>query len=86
MTEKFGQLIGLLDGLTVDERLVVNDLLKQGKTVEVIPTSKVQGEKTPDFKVNGILTELKSLQNHNLNTPLKKIRKALDKQGGGQKF
>jgi len=38
-----GKLTGSLDGLTSAERKVVNDLLSQGKNVEIIPRSNVQG-------------------------------------------
>ncbi|MGL5149744.1 MAG: hypothetical protein ACRC7N_04110 [Clostridium sp.] len=74
-------MIGSLDDIGADEIKVVNELLGSGKNVEVIPRSKVPGINTPDFKVNGVVTELKTLENYNLNTPLKKIRKAFDKQG-----
>lgn len=80
-TGKAGKLIGSLDDLTKAKRRVVRDLLAQGKKVELIPRSNVQGVNTPDFKINGVIAELKTLENPNLNTPLKKIRKAFDKQG-----
>ena len=44
-----GKLTGSLDGLTSAERKVVNDLLSQGKNVEIIPRSNVQGVSTPDL-------------------------------------
>lgn len=71
---------GSLDGLTSAERTVVNDLLTKGKNVEIIPTSTVSGAKTPDFLVNGVKTELKTLQNPNTNTGMKRIQEAF-KQG-----
>jgi len=49
-----GKLTGSLDGLTSAERKVVNDLLSQGKNVEIIPRSNVQGVSTPDFIINGV--------------------------------
>ena len=77
---KAGKLVGSLDGLTSAERTVVNDLLTQGKKVEIIPTSTVTSAKTPDFLVEGIKTELKTLQNPNTNTGMKRIQEAF-KQG-----
>jgi peptidase E len=40
-------------------RKVVNDLLAQGENVEIIPTTTTA--KTPNFLVNRVKTELKSL-------------------------
>ena len=67
-----GELTGKLDGLTVDERNMVNDLLEQGKNVEIIP--KTVGHKTPDFYVDGVLTELKTLNGSSLNTAVTRIQ------------
>ena len=67
-----GTLTGSLDGLTGDERRLVEDLLSQGKNVEIIPRDP--NAKTPDFKVNGVTTELKTLQNPNTNTGMKRIQ------------
>ena len=75
---KPGSLIGSLDDLSQDERKMVNDLLNQGKNVEIIPRSDVQGVKTPDFRVDGVLTELKTLNGTSLNTPVSKIQKAFN--------
>ena len=75
---KTGQLSGSLNGLTSTERTVVNDLLSQGKNVEIIPTTTAS--KTPDFLVNGVKTELKSLKNPNINTGITRIQKGF-KQG-----
>ena len=74
-TKGVGILTGSLDKLTPAERTMVNDLLGQGKSVEIVPRSNVQGVKTPDFKVNGVLTELKSLEGTSLNTPVTRIQK-----------
>jgi hypothetical protein len=49
-------------------------LIQEGKTVEKIPESTKQGEKTPDFKVDGTKTELKSLDNPNVNTAVGRIK------------
>ena len=75
---KPGKLSGSLDDLSPAERKMVNDLLNQGKNVEIIPRSNLQGVKTPDFRVNGVLTELKTLNGTSLNTPVSKIQKAFN--------
>ncbi|AWV32369.1 hypothetical protein CD191_06930 [Paenibacillus odorifer] len=75
---KMGKFIGSMDGLTNAERQVIGDLVGQGKTVEVI--QKTTSSKTPDFLVNGIKTELKTLENANINTGITRIQKGF-KQG-----
>lgn len=77
-SSKAGKLLGSLDGLTSAERTVVSDLLSKGKKVEII--AKTTESKTPDFLVNGVKTELKSLENLNLNTAITRIQKGF-KQG-----
>ena len=52
-------------------------MLEEGKTVEIIPT---ESSPTADFYIDGMKTELKTLKNHNLNTPLSKIRYAFEYQ------
>lgn len=69
-----GTLTGSLDKLTQVERTMVNDLLSQGKNVEIVPRSDTSGVKTPDFKVDGVLTELKTLNGTSLNTPVTRIQ------------
>jgi len=49
-------------------------LLEEGRSIEVLPEGT---QSSPDFVVDGLKTELKTLENHNLNTPLKKIEKPL---------
>ena len=71
-----GNLTGSTDGLTVDEKIMVEDLLNSGKDVEIIPRSDQQGVKTPDFLVDGVKTELKTLNGTSMNTPVSKIQKA----------
>ncbi len=66
-----GTLTGKLDGLTADERGMVEDLLSSGKNVEIIPRSDTG--KTPDFFVDGVKTELKTLNGSSLNTPVTRI-------------
>lgn len=73
---KAGKFIGNLNELTPDERKVVNELVAEGKIVEQIPRSTIPGEKTPDFKVDGVLTELKTLKNPNVNTGVGRIKDA----------
>jgi len=80
-----GTLTGSLNGLTPAERTMVNDLLNQGKNVEIIPRSNTQGIKTADFKVNGVLTELKTLNGTSLNTPVTRIQDGF-KQGASSKI
>ncbi|MEB3104094.1 RHS repeat-associated core domain-containing protein, partial [Ferviditalea candida] len=77
-TEGTGKVVGSLDGLTSAEKTVINDLVSQGKTVEVIP--KTTASKTPDFLVDGVKTELKTLENPNINTGITRIQKGF-KQG-----
>jgi len=63
------------DTLTKAEQQVVDDLVNQGKTVERIPVNpKIEGG-TPDFSVDGVKTELKTLENANTNTGMKRIQK-----------
>ncbi|MFD1435756.1 DUF4244 domain-containing protein [Kroppenstedtia eburnea] len=61
--------------LTPDEKKMVDDLEAMGKKVVRIPESTKKGERTPDFKVDGVPTELKTLQNRNTNTGSKRVRK-----------
>jgi len=69
-----GPVIKLLT--TKNERKMVEDLLALGKNVEIIPRSNELGVKTPDFLVDGIKTELKTMEGSSLNTPVSKIQKA----------
>jgi len=68
-----GKISGSLDDLTQSEKLMIGDLIKQGKNVDIIPRSNVSGEKTPDFIVDGVRTELKTLSGTSLNTPVTRI-------------
>ena len=52
-----GKLTGSLDGLTSDERTMINELLDAGKDVEIIPRSNIQNAQTHDFYVNGVKSE-----------------------------
>jgi Contact-dependent growth inhibition CdiA C-terminal domain len=61
-----GKLTGSLDSLEASEKDFVRELLAQGHDVEVIPTGK---NRTPDFKVDGTLTELKTLSGVTKQTP-----------------
>lgn len=51
-------------------------MLSQGKNVEIIPRSTVQGVKTADFVIDGVKTELKTLTNPNLNSGITNIQDA----------
>ncbi len=73
-----GTLTGKLDGLTSDERKMVDELLNAGYNVEIIPRDP--NKKTPDFLINGVKTELKTLNGTSLNTPVTRIQEAF-KQG-----
>ncbi|WP_244964924.1 hypothetical protein [Paenibacillus barcinonensis] len=75
-----GKITGSLNGLTDAEKTVVNDLTARGKNVEIIPKDPNSKVKTPDFKVDGVKTELKTLENPNVNTGITRIQKGL-KQG-----
>lgn len=55
---------------------MVNDLASQGKNVEIIPKSTEA--KSPDFLVDGVKTELKTLQNPNTNTGMKRIQEGFE--------
>jgi hypothetical protein len=56
-----GKLIGSLAELTESERRWADDRLSEGKNVEVVPTSNIAC--TPDFKIDGLPVELKTLEN-----------------------
>ncbi len=75
-----GTLAGKLDGLTAAKKTMVNDLLNAGNDVEIIPRSNIPRQKTPDFLVNGVKTELKTLTGTSLNIPVTRIQDGF-KQG-----
>ncbi|MEO0443929.1 MAG: hypothetical protein AAFZ92_09355 [Pseudomonadota bacterium] len=56
-----GQLIGDAKTLLPDELDFVQKQLNLGKKVEVIPISKVEGERTADFLIDGQRIELKTV-------------------------
>ena len=62
------------DPITKAEKVVVDDLVEQGKTVERIPKDPKAIDKSPDFKVDGVKTELKTLENANTNTGMKRVQ------------
>lgn len=62
------------DALTKAEQQVVDDLVGQGKTIERIPKDPKAIDKTPDFIVDGVNTELKTLNNPNTSTGMKRIQ------------
>ena len=53
---------------------MINELLDAGNDVEIIPRSNKQNVQTPDFYVNGVKTELKTLKGSSLNTPVTRIQ------------
>lgn len=59
---------------------MVDDLLNAGNDVEIIPRSNIPGSKAPDFMINGVKTELKTLTGTSLNTPVTRIQDGF-KQG-----
>jgi hypothetical protein len=68
-----GRITGNTSDLTQAEQKMVTDLVNQGRNVEIIPRSNVPGVQTPDFLVDGIRVELKTLQGTSLNTPVTRI-------------
>lgn len=68
-----GALTGSLDDLRPAERDMVAELLSQGRNIEIIPRGS---SKTPDFLVNDIPTELKTLVSAGTNTLKNAIQKA----------
>jgi hypothetical protein len=68
------------DPLTKNEKQVVDDLVRQGRTVERIPKDPNSINKSPDFTVDGVKTELKSLQNPNTTTGVGRVQQGF-KQG-----
>jgi RHS repeat-associated protein len=68
------------------EKKIAQKLLSEGNTVEVLAESTIQHVQTPDFKVNGILTELKTLSNIVAKEPVKLADKIAQriKQSSGQ--
>lgn len=64
--KRTGILRGDTKRLNANERKVVSELLEEGRSIEVLPEGT---QSSPDFVVDGLKTELKTLENHNLNTP-----------------
>ena len=57
------------------ELQVANELAAQGKTVIRLPReTKIEGVKTPDFKVDGVKTEIKHLENPNTTTGMGRVK------------
>ncbi len=76
-TVKAGKIVGSTTGLEAHEVKIIDDLVGKGNTVEVVPRSNVQGVKTYDLKVNGVPTEMKTLQSPNTGTGAKRIYEGL---------
>jgi hypothetical protein len=75
-----GKITGHIEGLKPAERLVVRELSVKGKNVEIIPKDPKSIDKTPDFFVNGVKTELKTLYNANTTTGAGRVQQGF-KQG-----
>ena len=73
-----GTLTGNTANLTRAERRMVNDLISRGVNVEIVPRSTTV--RMFDFRVNGVPTELKTLQNPNVNTGITGIQKGFRRQ------
>ena len=71
-----GAIYGDISSLTPDEQAAVYELLAEGKNVKIIP--KTVQAKTPDFYVNGIKTELKTLNGNSLNTAVTRIQEGFN--------
>ncbi len=73
-----GSLKGSLNKLTSDEKGGIMKLVKDGHAVEIIQRDPTR--KTADLLVDGLRTELKTIQNSNVNTAITKLQDAF-KQG-----
>lgn len=62
------------------ERRVVEELMNEGFAVVKVPRSTT---KTPDLEVNGVLTELKWIENPNTNSGVRRIEEGFT-QGAAQ--
>jgi hypothetical protein len=76
---KLGKIIGTLAGLTQEERAFVQELIAAGKTVQIVPRGA--GE-TADFIIDGVLTELKTINSLGKNTVKNAIQKAASQAPG----
>ncbi|MGX7417386.1 CdiA C-terminal domain-containing protein [Carnobacterium gallinarum] len=65
----------------MDEKKVVESLLEQGKNVQLIPEAP-NVMKTPDLLVDGVKTEIKTLNGNNINTLVTKVGNALKQVDG----
>ena len=75
--ENVGIIFGEFKKLTADEKTVIGDLAGADRVVEIIPRSDT--DPRPDFYVNDVKTELKTLNGTSLNTLVTRIH-----QGFGQ--
>lgn len=72
-----GNLTGDLNTINPVERNIVQELLDSGRDVELVPRSNTQ---TPDFLIDGVPTELKTLERAGRNT-LKNAIQSASSQG-----
>ena len=81
---KLDESLKSFNSLTSDEKRIVEQLLKEGKDVKLIPETPNIG-KTYDLTVNNVATELKTLNSNNINTLVTKVGRALKQlDGSGQ--
>ena len=69
-----GKIIGTTSGLTQAEKKVVDYYIEQGKNVEIISKDPSATEKTPDFMIDEVTVELKTISNSNVNSVVTKIQ------------
>ncbi|QIK70252.1 hypothetical protein G7062_08100 [Erysipelothrix sp. HDW6C] len=67
--------------LTTDEKRIVDKLLSEGKNGQLISETQNVG-KSFDLKVDGIPTEIKTLNRNNINTLVTKVGRALEQLKG----
>ena len=74
---KRGKIIPNGVALEVHEFSTILYFTELGKTIELIPASHTPGAKTPDFKMNGVLWEMKCPQGKSKTTLEHAFKKAI---------
>ncbi|GAC1556247.1 MAG: hypothetical protein NVS3B17_03470 [Vulcanimicrobiaceae bacterium] len=62
--------------LRPDEMRIAAKLVSEGKVVETVPISRVRNQRTADFRIDGVLTELKTVKkmtSANMSTSVKRV-------------
>ncbi|GAC1498833.1 MAG: hypothetical protein NVS1B2_22150 [Vulcanimicrobiaceae bacterium] len=62
--------------LKPDEMRIAAKLVSEGKVVETVPISRVRNQRTADFRIDGVLTELKTVKkmtSANMSTSVKRV-------------